>query len=119
MNKLIKTSLYLLTLVSLLNSCEDDFIDVPSKNPNADDFFNTEKDYEDALIGTYDLLQSTFWNALIGEIASDNTVAGGDPLTIDQPGIQQIDAMTHSEVNEHLRDIWSFMYGGLNRANYT
>ncbi|MEK9602964.1 MAG: RagB/SusD family nutrient uptake outer membrane protein [Flavobacteriaceae bacterium] len=105
-------------LVLLIFSCADDFIDVPSKNPNADDFFNTEKDYEDVLIGTYDLLQSTFWNVLIGEIASDNTLAGGDPLTIDQPSIQQIDAMTHNDVNIHLRDIWSFMYGGMNRANY-
>lgn len=116
--KNFKIKLFSGLLILIIFSCADDFIEVPSKNPNADDFFDTEKDYQDALIGVYDILQSTFWNVLIGEIASDNSVAGGDPLTIDQPGIQQIDDMTHSDVNLHLRNIWSWMYGGMNRANY-
>ncbi|MDG1803537.1 RagB/SusD family nutrient uptake outer membrane protein [Flavicella sp.] len=101
-----------------LTACSDDFIDVPSRNPNSDDFFKTEQDYQDVLIGVYDLLQASFWNVMVGEIASDNTLAGGDPDNIDGPSIQDIDNMVHNDVNEQLRDIWRWMYAGLNRANY-
>ena len=33
-----------------------------------------EADYQNALIGAYDLLQATYVNVLLGEIASDNTL---------------------------------------------
>ncbi len=98
-------------------ACSDDFIDVPSKNENSEDFFNSQEDYEDALIGAYDLLQSSYLNVMVGEIASDNTLAGGESAT-DTPGIQEIDDMIHTPSNAILRDIWSWMYAGANRANY-
>ena len=52
-----------------------------------------------------------------GEIASDNTLAGGESAT-DAPAIQQIDDMIHTPVNVQLRDIWGWMFAGINRANY-
>jgi len=107
-----------IVVISTFTACSDDFIDVPSTNPNSDDFFKTEKDYQDVLIGVYDLLQASFWNVMVGEIASDNTLAGGDPDNIDGPSIQDIDNMVHNDVNEQLRNIWSWMYAGMNRANY-
>ena len=78
--------------------CGDDFIDVPSKDQNSEEFFNSQEDYEDALIGAYDLLQSTYLNALLGEIASDNTLCGGESAT-DVPGFQSVDDMIHDEQN--------------------
>ena len=54
---------------------------------------------------------------MLGEIASDNTLAGGESA-IDVPGIQEIDDMIHTPINAQLRDIWSWMYGGINRANF-
>ncbi len=69
------------------------------------------------LIGAYDLLQATYLNVLIGEIASDNTLAGGESAN-DVIGFQEIDLMTHTPVNQQLRDVWSWMYAGVNRANY-
>ena len=39
--------------------CSDDFVDVASEDENSEDFFNSEEDYQSALIGAYDLLQST------------------------------------------------------------
>ena len=68
-------------------------------------------------IGAYDLLQSTYLNVMLGEIASDNTLAGGESAT-DVVGIQEIDDMIHTPLNAQLRDIWSWMYAGVNRANY-
>ena len=86
-------------------------------NENSEDFFNSEEDYQDALVGAYDLLQATYLNVMVGEIASDNTLAGGESAT-DTPGIQEIDNMTHTPVNQQLRDIWGWMFAGVNRANY-
>ena len=73
-------------------SCSDDFVDVDSQDQNSEDFFNSEEDYQSALIAAYDLLQSTYLNVMLGEIASDNTLAGGESA-IDVPGIQEIDDM--------------------------
>ncbi len=98
-------------------ACSDDFVDVPSEDENSEDYFNSEEDYELALIGAYDLLQSTYLNVMLGEIASDNTLAGGESAT-DVPGIQEIDDMVHTPVNQQLRDIWGWMFAGVNRANY-
>lgn len=104
-------------LFSIVTSCSDDFVDVESPDPNSEDFFNSEGDYQEALIGAYDLLQSTYINVMLGEIASSNTLAGGESAN-DVIGIQEIDDMIHTPVNQQLRDIWSWMYGGINRANY-
>ncbi|MEP2935246.1 MAG: RagB/SusD family nutrient uptake outer membrane protein [Gilvibacter sp.] len=98
-------------------SCSDDFVEVDSNDPNSEAFFNTEQDYQDALIGAYDMLQSTYINVMLGEIASNNTLAGGESAT-DVIGIQQIDDMIHTPVNQQLRDIWGWMYAGVNRANF-
>ena len=102
---------------TLLLSCSDDFVNVNSEDENSENFFNTEEDYQSALIGAYDLLQSSYLNVMLGEIASDNTLAGGESAT-DVPGIQEIDDMIHTPINDQLRDIWNWMYAGVNRANY-
>lgn len=112
----IKISAILLSLM-MITACADDFIDVESGDVTSGDFFNTEDDYQNALIGAYDLLQSTYINVMLGEIASDNTLAGGESAT-DVIGIQEIDDMIHTPVNSNLRDIWRWMYSGVNRANF-
>jgi len=101
----------------VLWACTDDFVDVESFDEDTENFFNSEEDYESALIAAYDMLQSTFLNVMLGEIASDNTLAGGESAT-DVPGIQEIDDMQHTPVNAQLRDIWNWMFAGVNRANY-
>ena len=69
------------------------------------------------LIGAYDLLQSTFMNVWIGEIASDNTIAGGESVN-DTQGLHQIDDMTHGGVNNELRSCMRWMYSGITRCNF-
>ncbi|MFT5072528.1 MAG: hypothetical protein ACI8V8_002503, partial [Chitinophagales bacterium] len=69
-------------------SCSDDFVDRPVQySIDSENYFNSKSDYEAALIGAYDLLHSTFINVLMGEIASDNTFAGGNGPN-DVPGYQ-------------------------------
>ena len=108
---------YIFIALFVMASCSDDFVDVKSNNENSEDYFNSEEDYQDALIGAYDLLQATYLNVMLGEIASDNTLAGGENAN-DVPGIQEVDDMIHTPINAQLRDIWSWMYAGVNRANY-
>ena len=112
----IKSIVYAVVLL-LLWACSDDFVEVASEDQNSEDFFNSEEDYQNALIAAYDLLQSTYLNVMLGEIASDNTLAGGESAT-DVPGIQEVDDMIHTPVNQQLRDIWNWMFSGVNRANY-
>jgi hypothetical protein len=112
----IKISILLLSVISI-TSCSDDFIDVESGDVTSGDFFNTEADYQNALIGAYDLLQTVNWFAMLSEIASDNTLAGGESAT-DVVGIQEIDDMIHTPVNQQIRDVWNWMYAGVNRANF-
>ncbi len=111
-----KTILLFTILMGISFSC-DDFVDVEPLSENSEDFFNSEQDYQNALIGAYDLLQSTYLNVMLGEIASDNTLAGGESAT-DVLGIQEVDDMVHTPLNQQLRDIWNWMFAGVNRANY-
>ena len=86
----LKTILFLL-VVTLLVSCSENFTDETTEFLiDSENFFNSETDYNEALIAAYDLLQATYINVLMGEIASDNTLAGGESPT-DTPGFQQID----------------------------
>jgi len=114
--KNLKITYFFIALV-VMASCSDDFVDVASINENSEDFFNSESDYQDALIGAYDLLATTSQNSLLGEIASDNTLCGGENAN-DVPGFQQIDDMIHTPINNQLRALWQWMYAGVNRANY-
>ena len=119
----MKKKLYLHGLIAAILmltvsiSCSDDFVNVDSFDEDSENYFNSQEDYEKALIAAYDMLQSTYINVMLGEIASDNTLAGGESAT-DVPGIQEIDNMQHTPVNQQLRDMWGWMYAGVNRTNY-
>lgn len=89
----------------------------PAYTQDAENFFQTPEDYERALIGAYDLLQSSFLSVWIGEIASDNTIAGGESVN-DTEGLHQIDAMTHGGVNNELRNLFRWNYAGITRVNF-
>lgn len=99
-------------------ACTDEYIDEADLYAiDSETFFNSEKDYYNALVGAYDPLQSTSINVLMGEIASNNTLCGGESAT-DVPGYQQVDDMIHTPVNAQLKNLWNWMFGGVNRAAY-
>jgi hypothetical protein len=89
----------------------------PPYAQDAENFFQTPEDYERALVGAYDLLQSSFLTLWIGEIASDNAIAGGESVN-DSKGLHDIDNMTHGGVNVELRNVLRWNYTGITRANY-
>ena len=110
------------TLISIfaILACSDDFVDVEAPFENSETFFNSEQDYQDALVAAYDYLQSTSKFVQYAEIASDNTLCGGESAT-DSPYIQEIDDMIHSSVGQSgggLRTMWQWMYEAVNRCNY-
>lgn len=119
MKKNIITLLAAAAIFTTMNtSCSDDFVDrKPPYAIDTENYFNSKEDYEKALIGAYDLLHATYVNVMLGEIASDNTLAGGGSAT-DVVGFQQIDDMIHTPVNANLKNVWDWMFAGVGRCNY-
>lgn len=119
MKKISKIKFIIITIIIFTYSnCGDDFTErEPLYSIDSENYFNSEDDYYNALVAAYDLLQASYVNVLLGEIASDNTLCGGESAT-DVIGFQQIDDMIHTEVNNNLRDVWNWMFAGVNRANY-
>lgn len=117
MKNFYKTSLLLFVGLFITVGC-DDYVDIePEYAQDAENYFLVPEDYNKALTGAYDLLQTSFLTLWIGEIASDNAIAGGESPT-DTPGLHQIDAMSHGGANQELRDLWRWMYAGISRVNY-
>jgi hypothetical protein len=96
-------SIYFFTIATIVIfstltvSCSDEFVnrDV-AYSIDSENYFNSKSDYDNALVAAYDLLQSSYVNVLLGEIASDNTLAGGESQT-DVIGFQQVDDMIHTQ----------------------
>jgi hypothetical protein len=115
----MKKILIIILIVSVagITACKK-FLDIdPPYIQDAENFFLTEEDYNRALIGAYDLLQASFLSVWIGDIASDNTIAGGESVN-DTRGLHQIDDMTHGGLNDELRNVMRWNYTGLTRANF-
>lgn len=118
-NNLYKTIMTgVLSISVLIFSCTDEFVKIsPEYSIDSENYFNSEQDYYDALVAAYDMLQPTYANVIVGEFASDNTLCGGENPT-DVIGWQQIDDMIHTETNSNLKDIWNWMFAGVQRSNY-
>lgn len=115
---IIKSSIAIALFATLSISCSDNFADRdPVYSIDSENYFNSKADYDNALVAAYDMLHSSYINVMLGEIASDNTLSGGESAT-DVIGIQQVDEMTHTPQNGNLKDLWNWMFAGLNRANY-
>ncbi|TXI34010.1 MAG: RagB/SusD family nutrient uptake outer membrane protein [Niabella sp.] len=81
------------------------------------DYLKTETDYRTMAISVYTPIQWLNQVVPVGDIASDNSVAGGESAS-DVLSLQQIDDFTVTPVNSTLTDIWQSAYEGINRANY-
>ncbi len=109
----------ILSVISISSGCKK-FVDY---NPQDDyqitaaDYLKTPDDYQKMVIGVYSPLQWIWANTVIGDIASDNSVTGGENAT-DQVGFQQIDDYQLTTNNSDLTEAWKACYEGINRANY-
>lgn len=105
--------------VMVLPSCKK-FIDYDPKDDyqiTAADYFKTADDYQKMVVGAYSPLQWLWADVVIGDVASDNSVSGGENAT-DQLGFQQIDDYTIVPNNSYLTEAWRACYEGINRTNY-
>ena len=110
-------SMVLITL--MLTSCKK-WVDY---NPHDDfaitelDYLKSESDYRTMAVSVYTPIQWINQAVPVGDIASDNSVSGGETAS-DVLSLQQIDDYTLTPVNSTLTEIWQSAYEGINRANY-
>ena len=119
MNKHIIKFFSLLLIASLFTACKK----WVSYNPHEDfritelDYLKSESDYRTMAVSVYTPLQWLNQQIPVGDIASDNSVTGGENAS-DVLSLQQIDDYTHTPVNSTLTELWKSAYEGINRANY-
>jgi hypothetical protein len=119
MKKIYIKMMGLVVVATLLGSCKK-FIDY---NPHEDfvvtdqDYLKSEGDYRTMAISAYSPLQWLNQVTVVGDIASDNSVAGGESASDVLP-LQQMDDFTLTPVNSTLQDLWQVAYEGVNRTNY-
>jgi starch-binding outer membrane protein, SusD/RagB family len=110
----------LFTLVFSITSCND-FLDVtPETRYTPSNFFKTEEQISDAVVGIYQqnraLHNSLQWT--FGEFMSDNSSFFYNPT--DRGGIQteEIDQFLMRTDNNTLSNYWNTVYTGISRCNY-
>jgi len=81
------------------------------------DYLKSESDYRTMAVSVYTPLQWLNQAVPVGDIASDNSVSGGENAS-DVLSLQQIDDYTLTPVNSTLTELWQAAYEGINRANY-
>ena len=119
MSKIIIRTLLVASLLSGLASCKK-WVDY---NPHEDfritelDYLASESDYRTMAVSVYTPLQWLNQAVVVGEVASDNAVSGGENAS-DVLSLQQIDDYTHTSNNSTLSELWKSAYEGVNRANY-
>jgi len=81
------------------------------------DYLKSESDYRTMAVSVYTPIQWLNQAVPVGDIASDNSVSGGENAS-DVLSLQQIDDYTLTPVNSTLTELWQAAYEGVNRANY-
>lgn len=81
------------------------------------DYLQSEDDYRSMVVSCYSPLQWLNQMVPVGDIASDNSVAGGENASDILP-LQDIDDYNITPNNSTLTDLWKSAYEGINRVNY-
>lgn len=94
--------------------------EVPGAFPEQD-FYKTDTDASQAVIGVYDMMQAHYnnnWASLymVKTMLSDESNAGGSDAG-DQPGYQTLDNYNFDATNDKVRDAWRMLYFTIYRAN--
>ncbi len=105
----------------ILISCGDDFtLLAPLSQRNVDNFYKTDSDFEVAINGLYDALQSdgTYNNnyILLFEMRADNSENGGGASGLAND-LERIDKFEEIPTNKQSERAWSSSYKGIARAN--
>jgi hypothetical protein len=111
----------IILVLLLLSSCEDFLDRSPLSDRLESNFYQTEKDANQALVSAYDPLG---WGAMIGnhpfetisDIMSDDAYAGGANSN-DVPNIVRMDVFDADPVTSELKGMWKRCYFGIYRCN--
>ncbi len=106
-------------LIFLYSSCKK-WVDYDPKEDfliTEEAYLKSESDYRTMAVSVYTPIQWLNQAVPVGDIASDNSVAGGENAS-DVLSLQQIDDFSHTPVNGTLTELWQAAYEGINRANY-
>lgn len=118
MKKLLNI-LVILVIILTQSGCKK-FLDY---NPHEDykitaaDYFKSSSDYQALVVGAYAPLGWLWANNVIGDVASDNSVSGGESASVDWE-FDQIDDYRVTPYNGKLKEAWIACYEGINRVNY-
>lgn len=109
----------LIILVLIAISCTDwiEFNPHDEYTITDQDYLKSSSDYHTMTVSCYTPLQWLNQMVVIGDVASDNSVAGGENAS-DVIALQQVDDYTTTTNNYALEDLWQVAYEGVNRTNY-
>ena len=117
----IQSSILCCTIFLLAGGCKK-FLkqEVPGAYPEGD-FYKTDADAMQAVIGVYDMMQAHYnsnWASIymVKTLLSDESNAGGSDAG-DQPGYQTLDNYNFDATNDKVRDAWRMCYFTIYRAN--
>ena len=130
-NKIIRIKSWLIILCTFFISCSDEFtLLAPESQRNVDNFYKTKVDFETALNGVYDALQSGgaygnqsdvatggtggYW--MMTEMRSDNTDQGGDVTGL-AAAVAELNEFNETPLSEYTLGAWVGSYQGVARAN--
>lgn len=116
-----KRLLLLLIPVLVFTACSDEFTLLsPISERNTGSFYQTQGDFEVAIMGAYDALQSrgTFGvnYILMMEMRADNAANGGGATGL-AATLEALDTFTEISTASELRATWEDSYSGIARAN--
>lgn len=117
----IKASLVCCMTLIVASGCKKFLTqEVPGAYPEQD-FYKTDLDASQAVIGIYDMMQAHYnsnWASIymIKTLLSDEGNAGGSDAG-DQPGYQTLDNFNHDATNDKVLDAWRMCYFTIYRAN--
>jgi len=117
--KNIKNSIGLIIILSIFIGCSKvvEFDPHDEYQVTEVDYLQTEADYQTMAVSCYTPMQWLNQMVVIGDIASDNAVAGGENAS-DVVSLQQIDDYNILTNNGTIQDLWVSAYEGVNRTNY-
>jgi starch-binding outer membrane protein, SusD/RagB family len=108
-------NLIILAFLLTTTSCKKDFIErTPASSVTIDNLYKTDKDFQDAVIGTYAALRtsySTMWQ--FGDIRGDDAFI----YVSNQPSTQAVDVFSINSADDLLNSAWANNYITINRAN--
>ncbi|PST83631.1 RagB/SusD family nutrient uptake outer membrane protein [Pedobacter yulinensis] len=109
-----------LLVAAMLTGCKKDFLNqVPEANLTNTNFWKTESDLKQGVVGAYSSLRGmgTFSYWLFGEMRSDNTTFQYNAPQRGQENREQVDQFLATSANTLIQDFWRESYTAIFRCN--